>query len=101
MLMIRRCAYVSDIYGYLRSREVSLPRHRLLKSCLFYPQLVFFFVFLSLLVSGEAEAISELLGGSSDRNHSHDEVVPGGLDGPGGGTPPSALRYPLPCCLLR
>ncbi|CAL9770849.1 unnamed protein product, partial [Musa acuminata subsp. burmannicoides] len=27
--------YVSDIYGYLRSREVSLPRHRLLKSCRF------------------------------------------------------------------
>ncbi|RWV94876.1 hypothetical protein GW17_00042547, partial [Ensete ventricosum] len=73
--------YVSDIYGYLRSREVSLPRHRLLKSCRFSIYNSSFF-----LVSGEAEATGELLTWRQFRWESqpHDEEVPGGLDGPPG-----------------
>ncbi|RWW82953.1 hypothetical protein BHE74_00008549, partial [Ensete ventricosum] len=73
--------YVSDIYGYLRSREVSLPRHRLLKSCRFSIYNSSFF-----LVSGEAEATGELPTWRQFRWESqpHDEEVPGGLDGPPG-----------------
>ncbi|KAJ8479291.1 hypothetical protein OPV22_023018 [Ensete ventricosum] len=66
--------YVSDIYGYLRSREVKLR-----------------------------PLANYLLGGSSDGNHSHTmrKCLVDWMARPGGGMLPSALRYPLPCCLLR